>query len=274
MLKLEKMKLINRINMMFFILLISLVSGCAEGWPELNYKQFDNPEIIELTKAVQSEDVNEIEQLVKIKKVSIDYQDPKNGNTLLKVAILTQKKSSIKKLLELGANPNIKNKLTDESPFLFACSNYSIGMTDIELIDLLIKNGANINSEQTYSHSNGSYFQTPLMLSVDVSETNPKDDLFYFLIEKGANINQFSSDSLGCVLWKTASYNRMDLLKFLIFQKKCIIPKIANIRDKGTKEEEKETLVKYLGDKKYEKGSKKYELRNEILEYLKIQGYN
>lgn len=249
---------------MFF----TITAGCEESWPGLNYDLFKNTFAERLADAVQKENIHEIEYLVKEEKIPVNFQEPEGGETLLKVAILTQKKQSIKKLLELGADPNIRDRKFNQSPFHFACAHFTVGITDIELIDLLLKYGADINTPQTYKHSNGTYYRTPLCLSVDISERFRKDQLFYFLIKKGADINHFSPDSSGTILQTVAMHNRVDLARFLVIDKKCKIPSTFNIIEKGTKNEKKESFTKFLQRQEYKKNSNNESIRNEILKYL------
>ena len=59
-----------------------------------------------LAKAVEDEAINEIRYEVLSKKIPIDYKEDRFGGTLLMLAVLNNKKESVKALLELGANPN------------------------------------------------------------------------------------------------------------------------------------------------------------------------
>lgn len=238
----------------------------SKSWPGLNYENFVNTKAESLSQAVENENLDKIEHLVNEEKIPVDFQDSL-GNTLLKVAILTEKKKSIKKLLELGANPNIRNK-ANETPFLFACDQYKFDGSDIGLIDLMLKHGADINTAQISLPENGYYFRTPLIVSIDRSSINQRDKLFYFLINKGADINQYGQNPSFCAVVEASDADRMDLLRYLIIERKANIPEYSYIWDEGTKNEKRETLVQYLSKKDYKAGSKNYLLRKEILEYL------
>jgi ankyrin repeat protein len=188
------MKWTKNLSIICFFLLLFLLSSCEDTLKYVNFEQFDNTKAEKLADAVRNEDIDEIERIVKIDKVPVDFQEPEIGNTVLMVAVVAQKRESIKKLLELGANPNLTNKKWCESTFHLACERFLDGKCDIKLIDLLIKYGADVNFPQTYNHSNGTYFQTPLMLSVNYYVWNPDDRLFYHLIKKGADINTVGVD--------------------------------------------------------------------------------
>jgi len=69
--------------------------------------------------------------------------DEKNefGNTALMEACITNNYFIIIKLIESGANVNLTN-MTGWTPIFFACSN---PLDDIQIVEYLIKNGADIN---------------------------------------------------------------------------------------------------------------------------------
>jgi ankyrin repeat protein len=268
------MKLKNNyfIKYYFFLMMWFSIVSCQNTWPGLNFELFENTNAEELAFAVKNENLEEIERIVREDHVNVNFQEPSKGNTILKVAVLAGKNNSIRKLLELGADPNLKDYEYNESAFLFSCANFSIGISDLDLIKLLVKYGADIDLEQSYKHNNGIYYQTPLMLSLDVS-FEPNDDLFFYLVGKGANINKYGENETVCLLAKVVDYDRMDLLKFLIFEKKAKIPSIIKIWKTSTKKEEPETLIQVLKNKDYDRNSKNDLLRNVLIQYLISRGY-
>ena len=263
------MKLI--IKIICFSIFSLIILSCEDTLKYVTFEQFENTKAEKLANAVRNEDLEEIERIVRIDKVPVDFQEPEIGNTVLIVAVIAQKRNSIKKLLELGANPNFTNKKWCKSAFQYGCERFLDGKFDIELIDLLIKHGADVNFPQTYKHSNGTYYQTPLMLSVNYYVWNPDDRLFYHLIKKGADINKYEIDESYCIVVSVAECDRLDLLKYLLFVKKAKIPAFADISNKGKKNEQKISLIDYLKSKKYDKWSENYKLRNEIIKFIKKQ---
>lgn len=267
------MKWTKRLSILSFFLLLFLFTACEDTLKYVNFEQFENTKAEKLADAVRNEDIEEIERIVKTDKVPVDFQEPEIGNTVLMVAVVAQKRNSIKKLLELGANPNLTEKKWSQSAFQLGCERFLDGKCDIELIDLLIKYGADVNFPQTYNHSNGTYFQTPLMLSVHWNVWFPDDRLFYHLIKKGADINTIGVDESSCIVVTVTSRDRLDLLKYLLFVKKAKIPALGNIKFKGTENEQRITFIDYLKSKKYDKWSENYKLKKEILQFLKQKGY-
>ncbi len=267
------MKWTKRFSTLSFFLLLFLFTACEDTLKHVNFEQFENTKAEKLADAVRNEDIEEIERIVKIDKVPVDFQEPEIGNTVLMVAVIAQKRNSIKKLLEMGANPNLTDKKWSQSAFQFACERFLDGKCDIELIDLLIKYGADVNLPKTYKHKNGIFYQTPLMLSVHCNVFIPDDRLFYHLIKKGADIDKYEVDESYCIVVSVAECDRLDLLKYLLLVKKAKIPAFADILNKGGKNEQKISLIDYLKSKKYDKWSENYKLKKEILQFLKQKGY-
>ncbi len=142
----------------------------------------------------------------------IDYIGPEN-DTLLLVAVMGNDEHAVKKLLELGTNPNIPE---GRSPLAIAAGSADIeiirallsagadpdGLVDSEsglwraalgnrrdIVDLFLENGATID----LPNSNG---ETPLIVAAQVSHY----ELSTHLLERGAS--PFSHDSTG----KTAEF--------------------------------------------------------------------
>lgn len=241
----------------------------AEEWPSLNYKAFQNTIGWPLALAVKSQNTKEIEKLIKVDKISVDFVDSE-GNSLLMVAILTKKEKSIKKLLEFGANPNLRSRDGD-TPFLFACSLYLETHLKLDLFKLLIKYGADINTRLFVKDERGWYFKTPLIESIDNSYRFRKDKLFYFLIEKGADIYAFADDSSTCLISELIISDRADLLKFLIFNKKIKIPTYTSILpDFKTQILKRKNILEELEEwNRLTDDKRNYKIAEELILYIK-----
>lgn len=240
----------------------------AEEWPGLNYNAFRNTIAWPLAKAVKSQNVKEIANLVNIERIPVDFQDS-DGNTLLMVAILTKKNRSISKLLELGANPNIRAN-DGYTPFLFACSIYTQTHLKLEIFEELLRYGADINTKLDVDDNRGYYFRTPLIESVDISYRFRKDRLFYFLLASGAEVNIFNNDSTFCLLRGLVVSERIDLLKYIVIEKKIKVPLYVYVkRDENNVIILKRTLIDELERVEYDRTSLNYQYSQEIITYLK-----
>ncbi|HEY4876955.1 MAG TPA: ankyrin repeat domain-containing protein [Puia sp.] len=97
----------------FKVLLVFLIFFNNTGSQNLGrgyqFSLFKNTPNWELAKAVEKEDANEINLLLKTGNYNINLQEPKFGTTLLMLAIGNDKYESTKSLLENGASVNIKD---------------------------------------------------------------------------------------------------------------------------------------------------------------------
>ena len=95
-------------KLFFLISSIVLWCSCNTGnyLPGFDFKLFKGTSVWELAKAVEKEDVKQIEVILKDTSIKVDFHEAKFGNTLLMLAVANNKKKAVKKLLEVGANPN------------------------------------------------------------------------------------------------------------------------------------------------------------------------
>jgi hypothetical protein len=88
-----------------------------------DYRLFQSTPAWELAKAVMTGDIKKIKGEVAHKKVSVDYQESRFGQTLLMLAITNSQYDSAKTLLELGANPNLHDTFKGETLIIVAADN-------------------------------------------------------------------------------------------------------------------------------------------------------
>jgi len=111
-----------------------------------DYRLFQNTPAWELAKAVQDENEKKINEIVSKDSKLINYQEPKYGNTLLMLTVSNQQMKSFKILLEQKADVNIHNSYEGTSALIEACS---FKLYEIEYAEMLLQNGANANDVQT-----------------------------------------------------------------------------------------------------------------------------
>lgn len=177
---------------------VALLSGCFRGKPSYrSYDIFDGTPGHELAKAVESNNLKKIEKLIIEDSVDINYQDPIYKQTVLTTATMNTsrslfptKLSTIEKLLELGADPNLyANWDGDRSNSVtIACSG-----DDADLLALLLKYGGDPNS---VDKSDLCGELTALMLA---ARLRIHDDYrcLRMLIEHGADVNATTSSYRG-----------------------------------------------------------------------------
>lgn len=148
-----------------------------------------NTEAIDLIKKVKKQELDIFEAVsigdyltstqLLIKNPDLLNAYAADGFTLLGLASYFGHYSLVKLLLEKGANPNIpSNNQFKVAPIHSACS-----ISNYEIAELLIKNGANVNARQQQGY-------TPLHSTAH----NGKAELSKLLIESGAHVNAKTDD--------------------------------------------------------------------------------
>jgi hypothetical protein len=179
-----------------------------------DYRLFQNTPAWELAKAVQDEDEKKINEIVAKDQKLINYQDPKYGNTLLNLTIMNQQIKPFKILLANKADVNIHNNYDGTSALIEACSykQYNTKFVEIllqnranvndveigerrdgnstrftplmaaaktgklDLVELLVKNGADINFQNEYKQS-----------ALNRAVMQSKYNIVFYLLQKGAD---------------------------------------------------------------------------------------
>ena len=238
--------------------------------PGFDFRNFDNTPIKQLAIAVESENVDEIEKLVKRDKLNLDFQDTKFGNTLLSLALINNKRKSSEYLLKLHANPNLRSPRDDSSPFIDVC-HYPINIESVDsVLMMLIKYAADVNSPQIDKLSNKSNNQTitttPLEYLCDFGTLKCVKVLF----ENGVKLEFYPKNGSNSIISRALLNPRLDILKYLLIDKKVAIPDYVEIQSEGTREEHKITLRESIENRhtQYAMDETQKELAREILDFL------
>lgn len=186
-----------------------------------DYRLFQKTPAWELAKAVWDDDFKKINELTKKDKNLINYQDPKFGETLLFLTMWHNQKETFKLLLSLGANPNIHDTYDGTSPIIEACqerldiefvlillrnganpNDIEVGKRrddnqtrytplmaaaksgNIDLVELLVNKGANLNYKNEFDRS---------VLSESI--TQGKYDVILYLLKNGVDYRMPTSQN-------------------------------------------------------------------------------
>lgn len=179
-----------------------------------DYRLFQDTPAWELAKAVWDNDVEKIDEEVKKNPEILNYQESKYGNTLLHLSIFNDNYKGFKTLLKLGANPNVADSFHCSTPLIEASESFdnrikyveeliqyktninyiecndgkdpqkmnrtaliaASGKGHLDIVKILIKNGANIN------YKNGSALSSAVV--------GNHYDIVLYLLENGADCNQ------------------------------------------------------------------------------------
>jgi uncharacterized protein len=183
-----------------------------------------------LAKAVDNEDTIKIKRILCEGKISVDYQEPYFGHTVLLWAVRMGKISSVEVLLKNGANPNLQNTYDGTSAFMEACKfgiNYD---RDTQILRLLLAYGGDPNSEQKGPRPKGSTKRdTPLLLAASCCFEKVK-----LLVEAGADIDyrtEFGGNALYSAL--NGANEKLEILNYLVIEKKADICLPVRINSDG-----------------------------------------
>jgi hypothetical protein len=264
----------RQLRIYLYFLLALLTSGCqlaAPDGPGFNFALFQDTRAAGLARAVESEDTALIRKYVVTDAIPIDIREPTFGNTLLFLSVVDNKERSTKQLLDLGANPN-ETGFDGTSPFLAAC-HYQWRITHPQqVLQLLIDKGADVNSVQIDTTNNQfgkkqHYHVTALQL-VCVNGGLPGVKL---VVEQRASLSAYGENSKALLTTATLTGN-LDILKYLMIDKKAPIPDHIFIRQPDTKHEKILRISDVLNEHDYSKKPHDQSLKEEILAYLKSQG--
>lgn len=240
-----------------------------------DYRLFQNTPAWELAKAVQDEDINKIERITSESPELINYQEPKYGNTLLKLTVMNQQLKSFKALLERKADVSIHNTFDGTSAIIEACGSKYY---DIVFAQMLFEYGANVNDVETGERRQGnSTRETPLMAAAKTG----KLDLVKFLVSKGADIN-YQNEFGQSALSKSVMVNRYEVSYYLLQNGADYKRPIFYRPDYSVPLEKQDPNDKgkpmYLADVLKENVSDtdtdEYKYKERIIEFLKSKGIN
>lgn len=225
-----------------------------------------------LAKAVEDEDTTEISKQVLQMHISVDYRDPEYKQTLLMLATRTNKIESVKKLLELGANPNAHNNSTKyfgQSAVLLACR---FTRPSSKILALLLKYGGNPNSTACGVQENGLGEIVPIRdfaLSAAVFSSFEKVKL---LVDAGANIN-YATSTENCAIENCMIFDRMDIMLYLLQKGADYRRKFTEIDlDKPDYPTFEVDILYKLRKCVYPIGSKEYTDKMKVVNFLKKKG--
>ena len=225
-----------------------------------------------LAKAVEDEDTTDISKQVLQMHISVDYRDPEYKQTLLMLATRTNKIESVKKLLELGANPNAHNDSTKyfgQSAVLLACR---FTRPSSKILALLLKYGGNPNSTACGVQENGLGEIVPIRdfaLSAAVFSSFEKVKL---LVDAGANIN-YATSTENCAIENCMIFDRMDIMLYLLQKGADYRRKFTEIDlDKPDYPTFEVDILYKLRKCVYPIGSKEYTDKMKVVNFLKKKG--
>ena len=200
------------------ILLIAIITSCngKNKKPSTAYSiaRYESTPVWEAAKAVQSEDTATIKIFFQKQPSLINFKDTMYNMTLLHWAVFNQKFYSAKTLVEMGADPNIKDK-SGESAFIES----AFKLETSQFLILLLSHGGDINAVSNYSIR-----RTPLIAASETRLESVK-----ILVKAGANVN-FVPHQYESALVGACRASRIEIVKYLIMEAGADFTTIAGHR--------------------------------------------
>ncbi|CEN37337.1 conserved hypothetical protein [Capnocytophaga canimorsus] len=196
------------ISFVIFLILLGLIYSSDLGFRSRKYaNRAQNPpakvfsgEALSAAQKMFDGDIAGMEQEIKQKNVNLDQLDPEKGYTLLMYATIIEDIKAMRRLLELGANPNIIS--ADYSTPL----KHAVALNNYKMLDLLFEFKADPNPKVGNS---------PLVTALSLAgfkyvEKNMVD----YLLAHGADINNISLS--GHNIMKEVTLDNFDMALYFL----------------------------------------------------------
>jgi ankyrin repeat protein len=214
-----------------------------------DYRLFEGTPAWKLAKAVEDENVDVIKSEISKNKSSLHFRDPKFGQTLLQMAVQTQKFKSVETLADLGADPNLQDKYDGSSALMEAAKVYDElkGGPDPRYLKLLLKHGGDPNAEEKTIRRNGNYTRnTPLINACN----NRALEYVKILVNAGANVN-YLNDFGESALSTAVLVRNPDIVLYLLNRKADFRHPMMTIEPSPLLNQTKTKYVYIIGALKY-----------------------
>ncbi len=269
------MKLVTGSHFILFLLLVTEMGACQQpgaSGPGYTFELFANTPVSALAKAVAAEDTAEIgEGWSGWRSCQWIIRREKFGQTLLVLAVATNRDVAAGKLLELGADPNART-YSGSSPFLNACLNDGVLKDAPGVLGMLIDHRADVNAPQqdTTRDQFGkkkNFRATPLQLLCIYGELSSVK----LLVSRGASLVSYDPNEHSILSTAVTSRN-WAIARYLLIDAKAPIPDYAVVRLPGTPQERKMTITDVLTERGVPESVEEERLKGEMLAYLKSVG--
>jgi hypothetical protein len=270
-----------RVALFLMLFVLQAVSCQSDSdLPGYMFSNFKDTPVWELAQAVNDNDGEKIKELSEKKKLDLNFEDPEYNMTLLCLSIVNNKKEAFVALIKNGADIDKICGLNGKTTPLLEAIKYSDDC-EVFYVKTLIENKCKVNYKLKYTDSNGTQRESiPLFESVFNTSDNGDScvEISKLLINNGANVNDcyYNPPFQLCqtLIHKCLLDKNMDLLAYLIFEKKIEVPNTIKTNDDidGIFKESK--LSDELSTEEYDfiYAPKAKKTKEEIVDYLRSKG--
>lgn len=231
-----------------------------------DYRLFQETSAWALAKAVKGEDTSRIKTEVIKNKIDPDYQESRYGNTLLMMSIFNNDYASAKTLLDVGADPNLRDKHRGATAVIDAAAN-----KDSKYLELLLAYKGNPNVAENKPVKDDDWpMQTALTSAISYYDANSLEKVT-LLVESGADVNHpvDKNNNTDLPLGKALLQDKMDVALYLLekgahYEK--VMYKMINGQDVY--------ILKALRKSMLDLQSPDYQKKLAVVAFLKSRGLN
>jgi uncharacterized protein len=210
------MNFIKKLSLVCAVFLYTTIVSCQVDKRDLrghDFKLFADTKAWNLAKAVQHQDMAEIDKQIKGNKISVDFEEDIYGQSLLQLAVQNELLNSSQKLLSLGANPNHTDSFNGNSP-MHNCAGIRYSKDDTTLLALLIGYGGNPNGLSAITNGPGKGAEKSVLM-VACSNNLATYNRVKYLVEKGADVNYINSAG-RTILFECFISENYDVILYLL----------------------------------------------------------
>ncbi len=207
-------KFINSILLIFCF----AFSSCSQSTENRNVEFFKGTKAYSLAKAVYDSDLKKIEELVRKDSTLLSVTNPISGSNVLSLSIHIEKYDALKKLLELGGNPNSVNSLTKYSLLIESIRPFGTQFEwrrEHQYAKLLLEYGAdpNYSIEEEFERKKGHF----VMPTSPLREASSFDlDAVKLLIKYGADPYHKIKQDQSTPFSMAAQSGKIDIINYFI----------------------------------------------------------
>jgi ankyrin repeat protein len=254
-----------RLYLLLFICLFFFKGCVSQNYkgPGNDFDLFEGTKNESLAKAINREDTLLANDILNDKSINIDLQESKFGNSLLMLAIVHDKLTSVQFLLNKGANLNLIDSSNEQA--IHIASEGVREQNTCTIIELLISHGANINTAYHGKGIDSNYYYVPLMGAVNNIQCAK------LLLKNGANIYYKHKDTYCVWLEILSNLNKekVSFLRYLLIEQKMNIPENITHKLNGTPL----TAIELLNNPEFDSNSEFRKIRDELLSSIQINGF-
>jgi ankyrin repeat protein len=268
------------VNRTFLLIVLYGLCLFSCGQESKIVKYFKDTEAYELAQSVEKNDTLEIKKIVKENSNLLEVTNPISGSNVLDLAVILENYEAFKALIDLGANPNFINPLTERSVLINACKFYwkpEPYTIDLRYMDLLLQKGANPNYalEKDFTNEKGIYQRA----TSAIHEASKLDlRMVKVLIEYGADpykkLKQHQNPPFYDAL--TGFGNRIEISEYFIDSLKVNINEPLAVIEIGVTKKKNvifilDVVMKYTVNSYIESKIKYLDLQEHCLDYYLFQ---